>query len=92
MKEVVACVVVAVTLLPLAFAGTTQEGLEWLAKNSKKEGVITLASGLQYKVLKSGNPEGKQPGPRDTCLCHYRVCWKGRFLLGGTHPPKLNSY
>ncbi len=32
-------------------AGTTPEGLAYLAANREKEGVVTLPSGLQYKVL-----------------------------------------
>ena len=33
-----------------AFAGTTKEGLEWLAQNARKEGVITTSSGF-YRLL-----------------------------------------
>ena len=35
------------------------EGEKYLAENAKKEGVVTLPSGLQYMVLKEGN--GKKP-------------------------------
>lgn len=34
-----------------------QENIDWLAENAKKEGVITLPSGLQYKVLTAGTGE-----------------------------------
>lgn len=44
-------------------------GEEFLAANSKKEGVKTTASGLQYKVIKSGS--GKQPLATDTVKTHY---------------------
>ncbi|MBQ2787460.1 MAG: FKBP-type peptidyl-prolyl cis-trans isomerase, partial [Bacteroidaceae bacterium] len=37
--------------------------------NAKKEGVVTLPSGLQYTVLKEGN--GKQPKATDRVQCHY---------------------
>jgi FKBP-type peptidyl-prolyl cis-trans isomerase FklB len=47
-----------------------KEGEEFLAANGKKEGVVTLDSGLQYKVLKSG--AGKTPGPTDKVETHYR--------------------
>lgn len=40
------------------------------AENARKEGVVTLASGVQYKVLKTG--EGKTPDETDTVRCHYR--------------------
>lgn len=34
-----------------------KENVDWLAENAKKEGVITLPSGLQYKVLTAGTGE-----------------------------------
>jgi FKBP-type peptidyl-prolyl cis-trans isomerase FklB len=42
----------------------------FLAANEKKEGVQTLPSGLQYKVIQAG--EGKTPGARDNVRVHYR--------------------
>ena len=47
-----------------------KEGQAYLAENKKKEGVVTLPSGLQYKVLKAG--EGKTPGPEDVVTVQYR--------------------
>ena len=46
------------------------EGKAFLAGNAKKEGVVTLPSGLQYKVLKDG--EGVSPGAADNVTVHYR--------------------
>ncbi len=46
-----------------------QAGEEFLAANSKKEGIVTLPSGLQYQVLKEGN--GKRPQATDQVKCHY---------------------
>ena len=46
-----------------------EAGEKFLAENAKKEGVITLKSGLQYEVLKEGN--GKKPTAKDTVVCHY---------------------
>jgi FKBP-type peptidyl-prolyl cis-trans isomerase len=47
-----------------------QEGEAFLAANKSKEGVITLPSGLQYKILKAG--DGKKPLATDTVQCNYR--------------------
>jgi FKBP-type peptidyl-prolyl cis-trans isomerase len=49
---------------------------DFLALNAKKEGVVTLPSGLQYKVLKLG--EGEKPALGDTVVCNYR----GTLLQG----------
>lgn len=46
-----------------------EEGIKFLAENKKKEGVIELPSGLQYKVLKEG--EGDLPALTDQVKCHY---------------------
>ena len=54
-----------------------EAGEKYLVENAKKEGVITLPSGLQYQVLKEGN--GKKPTAKDTVQCHYEG-----FLIDGT--------
>ena len=41
-----------------------EAGEKYLAENAKKDGVVTLPSGLQYQVLKEGN--GKKPSAKDT--------------------------
>ena len=46
------------------------EGAAFLAANKKKDGVVTLPSGLQYQVLTEG--KGKQPKETDTVTVHYR--------------------
>ena len=46
-----------------------EAGETFLAENGKKEGVVTLPSGLQYQVLKEGN--GKKPSATDQVVCHY---------------------
>jgi len=46
-----------------------EEGEKYLAENAKKEGVVTLPSGLQYIVIKEGN--GKRPKATDKVKCHY---------------------
>lgn len=52
-----------------AYAKIKEEGEAFLAENAKKEGVVTLASGLQYQVLTEGT--GKQPKATDRVQCHY---------------------
>lgn len=47
-----------------------REGEAFLAENKKKEGVVTLPSGLQYKVLKEGT--GKVPKDTDWVTIHFR--------------------
>ena len=47
-----------------------QEGESFLLENAKKEGVVTLPSGLQYKVIEEGT--GKSPEPGDQVTVHYR--------------------
>ena len=47
-----------------------KEGEAFLAENKKKEGVKTLPSGLQYKVIKAGT--GKKPKLTDSVTTHYR--------------------
>lgn len=45
------------------------EGENFLAENAKKEGVKTLPSGLQYKVLREG--DDRKPSATDKVECHY---------------------
>lgn len=52
------------------------EGEAFLAENKKKEGVKTLPSGLQYKVITEGT--GKTPAANDTVTVNYR----GTFIDG----------
>ncbi len=47
-----------------------KEGVEFLAANKSKEGVVILPSGLQYKILTEGT--GPKPTASDTVVCNYR--------------------
>jgi len=47
-----------------------KEGAAFLAANKGKEGVVTLPSGLQYKILKAGT--GPKPKATDSVVCNYR--------------------
>lgn len=53
-----------------AGAKNLEEGKAFLAENGKKPGVITTASGLQYKILATG--DGAQPTESDTVTTHYK--------------------
>lgn len=53
-----------------------KDGEEFLAANKKKDSVVTLPDGLQYKVIKQG--EGKKPTLEDTVTVNYR----GSFVDG----------
>jgi len=46
------------------------DGEAFLAANKAKEGVVTLPSGLQYKILKEG--AGPKPNAADAVVCNYR--------------------
>ncbi|WP_413837755.1 FKBP-type peptidyl-prolyl cis-trans isomerase [Desulfobacula sp.] len=50
--------------------GNKEKGLKFLEENKKKENVVTLPSGLQYKILKEG--DGPLPKATDTVECHYQ--------------------
>lgn len=63
-------IILLLAAAPLALAGTHSEGLKWLEENKSKPGVITLPSGLQYKVLKHGSGLF-HPTVNSPCECHY---------------------
>lgn len=54
-----------------------REGEKFLAENKNKEGVVTLPTGLQYKILTQG--KGDKPEINDKVVCNYRGT-----LLDGT--------
>ena len=58
------------------FGPNKKAGEEFLAKNAKEEGVVTTASGLQYKIIKEGN--GIVPVDTSMVKVHY----EGRTLEG----------
>lgn len=62
--------------LKAAAEKNSAEAAAFLAENGKKEGVVTLPSGLQYKVVTAG--AGATPKAADTVQTHYR----GRLLDG----------
>ena len=63
------CILASITVHVLA--GSNEASKEWLAENAKKDDVIVLPSGLQYKVLRKG--KGKFHPTKDSpCECHYK--------------------
>jgi FKBP-type peptidyl-prolyl cis-trans isomerase FklB len=58
------------TMTTLVSAGTNAEGKAYLEENAKKPDVVTLPSGLQYRVLKEGTGQ-YHPVKDSQCLCHY---------------------
>lgn len=52
------------------FAGSNEISAAFLEENAKKEGVIVLPSGLQYKILRNGTGE-YHPTIDSPCECHY---------------------
>ena len=56
--------------MQVAGAANKKEGDAFLTANKGKEGVVTLPSGLQYKILKEGT--GPKPTATDTVVCNYR--------------------
>ena len=56
--------------MQVAGEANKKEGDAFLAANKAKEGVVTLPSGLEYKILKEGN--GPKPTASDSVVCNYR--------------------
>ena len=58
------------SILLTLVSATNQQGLDYLAENANKPGVVTLSSGLQYKILKKGDGL-YHPAVGTSCSCHY---------------------
>ena len=86
MKYVAAIVLVIALILLYKVATRNQasstdnleQGRRFLSENANAEGVVTTASGLQYKVLQEGTGS-VSPGPYDRVKVHYHGT-----LIGGT--------
>lgn len=59
-------------------AANLEQGKAFLAENAKNEGVTTLPSGVQYRVLESGDASGSSPKASDIVEVHY----EGRRIDG----------
>ncbi len=63
-----------------------KKGEAFLAENRNREGVVTLASGVQYRVLRTG--DGRIPTEADTVECNYRGTLLDGTEFDGTDPGK----
>lgn len=64
-------------------AANKKEGEAFLAENKTKEGVVTLPSGLQYRIIRAG--DGEVPTDADTIECHYRGTLINGTEFGNSH-------
>lgn len=80
MKRLVLAAAASLAIWPMQACSqpTTQNAVAFMAQNALADGVQTLPSGVQYKVLKSGPAGGKHPTPDDPIKVHY----EGRLLDG----------
>ena len=53
-------------------ADNLAKGKAFMEANKEKEGVITLESGVQYKILSNGDDEARSPKLADSVKVHYR--------------------
>lgn len=82
-----ACLALLACSLPAVLAGTNAFGKKFLEGNKAREGVITLPSGLQYKVLRDGDGE-RHPLADTSCECHY----EGRTAQEWSKAPKGKKF
>ena len=75
----------------LATEDNRRRGAAYLEANKGKEGVVALASGLQYRVIKSGVADGRKPLDTDTVECNYRGTLIDGSEFDGTDPGKPAS-
>mmetsp|Transcript_642 Transcript_642/g.1322 ORF Transcript_642/g.1322 Transcript_642/m.1322 type:complete len:156 (-) Transcript_642:70-537(-) len=69
-----------------AVSATNAAGLKFLEENKGKDGVVTLPSGLQYKIITSGSGDS-HPTVDSPCECHY----EGRTASNYPSGPKFDS-
>lgn len=63
---------------PAEMAKSAAEAKAFMATNAKVEGIQTLPSGVQYKIVRSGPATGLKPGPQDEVKVHY----EGKLVSG----------
>lgn len=80
----------APTQLPVAKDLSPESNQQFLADNAKRPGVMTLPSGLQYQVIKSGT--GKSPTPNDLVTVTYRGQLINGMVFDETQPGKTATF
>ena len=70
----------------IAVEENRRKGIKFLGENKAKADVVTLPSGLQYKIIKAGN--GAKPTDGDSVLCYYRGTLLDGTEFDGTQPGK----
>ena len=70
--------IAGIVIALIAAAALAFQGDDFLTKNARATGVVTTASGLQYKVLTAG--QGAKPSDSDVALVNY----EGKLLDGST--------
>ncbi|HLP96823.1 MAG TPA: FKBP-type peptidyl-prolyl cis-trans isomerase [Sideroxyarcus sp.] len=70
----------------IAAVDNKKRGDDFLVQNKTRDGVVTLASGVQYKVIKAG--AGKLPTETDMVECHYRGTLLDGTEFDSTEPGK----
>ena len=63
---------------PAELAKSAAEAKAFMETNGKAEGIQTLPSGVQYKIVRSGPATGLKPGPHDEVKVHY----EGKLVSG----------
>jgi FKBP-type peptidyl-prolyl cis-trans isomerase len=81
----------AQTKADMTYDLTPQSNQKFLAENARQPGVVTTASGLQYKVLTAGH--GKQiHGPDDTVTVTYKGWTIDGHVFDQTEPGRTASF
>lgn len=80
-----------VMLRKISMADHNKKAAEaFLAENKKKDGVLTLSDGLQYKILKAGN--GKKPAHADAVQCNFKGTRADGTELDKSEPGKPATF
>ena len=85
--------VVAIAAVAAASGLAVDHDTEFLVASAAQEGVVSLPSGLQYKVLKSGPADGPKPALNANCVVHYTGTYVTMHMLVRplTHSPHLHT-